>query len=50
MPIEISRYGKRKPQVLLGLNKMEKQGLLVKARDEQKRNTFRISLTEKLTA
>lgn len=48
MPIELARYGKRKPQsITKSLARMEKKGLLMKTRDEKKKNVFRVSLTEK---
>jgi len=48
MPVELARGGKRKPQTVTStLNRMEKQGLLKRTRDEQRKNTFRVSLTEK---
>jgi DNA-binding MarR family transcriptional regulator len=48
MPIELSRYGRRKPQSITEeLSRMEKKGLLIKTRDEKKKNVFRVSLTEK---
>jgi DNA-binding MarR family transcriptional regulator len=48
MPIEIARYGLRKPQTTTSIiNKMVKQGLLIKNVDKNKKNTFRISLTER---
>jgi DNA-binding MarR family transcriptional regulator len=48
MPIEIARYGLRKPQTITSsIDKMVKKGLLIKSRDENKKNTFRVSLTEK---
>lgn len=48
MPIELARYGKRKPQSITeSLARMEKKGFLIKTRDEKKKNVFRVSLTEK---
>lgn len=48
MPIEIARYGIRKPQTTTSMiNKMVKKGLLVRTIDKTKKNIFRISLTEK---
>jgi DNA-binding MarR family transcriptional regulator len=47
-PIELARYATRKPQTMTSiLNKMEKQGLILKTLDEDKKNSYKISLTEK---
>jgi MarR family transcriptional regulator for hemolysin len=48
MPIELARLGKRKPQTMTAiLNRMTKQGLILKTIDEHKKNIRRISLTPK---
>jgi DNA-binding MarR family transcriptional regulator len=48
MPIELARIGKRTPQTITSaLDRMEKQGLLKRVKDKQRKNSFRISLTEK---
>jgi DNA-binding MarR family transcriptional regulator len=48
MPVQLSRYGKRKPQSITeSLNKMEKRGLIIKIQDGKKMNKYRVSLTEK---
>lgn len=45
-PIEIAKKGKRTPQTVTSiLTRMEKQGLLVRIRDENKRNSFKVFLT-----
>jgi DNA-binding MarR family transcriptional regulator len=47
-PTQIGRMALRKPQTITSrLNVMIKKGLLVKTRNDFKRNTFRVSMTEK---
>lgn len=47
-PADISRLLFRKPHTISGLlNRMEKQGLILKTKDEKKRNLIRILLTQK---
>jgi DNA-binding MarR family transcriptional regulator len=48
MPIELSRKAKRKPQTTTNIiNRMDNQGLIRKSIDKQRKNTYRIYLTEK---
>ena len=48
MPIELARLMKRKPQSVTAMEKsLIKKGMLVKTRDGNKKNIFRLSLTEK---
>ena len=48
MPAEISRWMVRKPHSISGLlSRMEKTGLVKKARDLHKKNQVRVSITEK---
>lgn len=47
-PIEFAKICKRKPNTItVILNRMEKQGLLKKAKDKYRKNTKRVSLTKK---
>jgi DNA-binding MarR family transcriptional regulator len=47
-PIEIAKRGARKPQTITAnIKKLEAYGLLAKKPDEQKKNVFRVSLTQK---
>lgn len=47
-PIEIARSGKTTPQtVTVILKRMEKQGFVSRAIDQNKKNSYKISLTEK---
>jgi DNA-binding MarR family transcriptional regulator len=48
MPIDLARLMRRKPQTITGiLRRMEAKGLIQKTRDPNKKNIFRLSLTEK---
>jgi DNA-binding MarR family transcriptional regulator len=48
MPIEIAKINKRKAQsITYLLGRMEKQGLIIKIRNENKRNTYKVLLTTK---
>jgi DNA-binding MarR family transcriptional regulator len=48
MPIDLARVMRRKPQTITGIiRRMEVKGLIKKTRDANKKNIFRLSLTEK---
>jgi DNA-binding MarR family transcriptional regulator len=47
-PTEIARVRLRKPQTITAnIDRMVKRGLVVKVRDEHKKNSFRVSMTDK---